>query len=124
MRRNACATTLQPHAKASAAWVGFSEGGALATAALDGELLVYDAPSPTVETAATGPGPAVGPDGEVRVGGVGGGGTGKARRQRATAVCTGAAAGAALAWGKRAGAGWLFALAPGELQAWGPPGVS
>ena len=100
VRRNAHATLLQAHGS-SVSWLGFSPRGTLAAAAPDGTLRLY----------------------ELGGGGTGGGGTGtgKARRQRAAAVCDGAAEGCAFAWGRGAGAGRLFGLAPGRLQAWAVP---
>ena len=109
VRRNAHAALLQAHGS-SVSWLGFSPRGTLASAAPDGTLLLYEL------------GGGGGDDGGGTGGGNGGGtGTGKARRQRAATVCDDAAEGCAFAWGRGRGAGWLFGLAPGRLQAWAVP---
>lgn len=105
VRRNSHAALLQAHGS-SVSWLGFSPLGTLASAAPDGTLRLYE----------------LGGSGGDDAGGSGGGsGTGKARRQRAATVCDDAAEGCAFAWGRGGGAGWLFGLAPGRLQAWAVP---
>ena len=106
VRRNAQAALLQAHGS-SVCWLGFSRQGTLASAAPDGSLRLY-------ELGDTG-----GPGGGSGAGA--GTGTGKAHRQPAAAVCDGAADECAFAWGCGGGAGRLFGLAPGQLQAWAVP---
>ena len=124
VRRNAHAALLQAHGS-SVSWLGFSPRGTLASAAPDGTLRVYelggggDDDAGSTGGGGTGGG---GTGGGTGGGGTGGGpGTGKARRQRAATVCDDAAEGCAFAWGRGGGAGWLFGLAPGRLQAWVVP---
>ena len=98
VRQNGRATTLERQT-ATVAWLGFSDQGLLATAATNGQLLLYD------------------------VSGTQGEATGRASVQSPTAICDDAAGNDVLVWGSGAGAGWLFALSEGCLQAWPAAGA-